>query len=324
MTNRLLNALIPPRRLILSKPKIVVTGAAGFIGSALSNSLTNKYSVFAIDDLTSGSWARLDPPIVRVQMDLASASLDDLMFVFAGAEKVCHLAAVKLNNPTQNAEQMLKTNILGTRNIFEAAGMSGVKKVLFTSSLYAYGSSGPAVMSEQDIPFPTTLYGMTKLIGEQMLKAAGEKYDFDAVAPRLFFIYGPGQFADGGYKSIIVRNCEQLNLGLPAIINGDGNQALDYVFIDDCIEALNSLLEKEVTGVLNLSSGTPQTVNTIIDTLLSLSNNSKTEYRDADWTAGSIRFGSNERIQSLTGWTPQTPFSKGLKQTWEYYAASRR
>lgn len=308
----------------MNKPKIVITGAAGFIGSALSNSLIEKYDVFAIDNLTSGFWARLNPSIVRVQMDLASASLHDLKVVFAGAEKICHLAAVKLNNPNQNSNQMLETNILGTRNIFEAAGMSGVRKVLFTSSLYAYGSSGPAIMSEQDIPFPTTLYGMTKLIGEQMLKDAGEKYDFDVVIPRLFFIYGPGQFTDGGYKSIIVKNCEQLSLGFPATINGDGNQALDYVFIDDCIQALNSLLEKKVTGVLNLSSGIPQSVNTIVDTLISFSSVSKIDYRDADWTAGSIRFGANERIQSLTGWTPMTSFSEGLKQTWEYYATAQQ
>lgn len=313
-----------PRRFVLKKPKIVVTGAAGFIGSALSNSLLNKYDVFAVDDLTSGSWTRLSPSIERIQMDLASVSLDDLLDVFAGAEKICHLAAVKLNSPTQNSDRMLDTNILATRNIFEAAGISGVKKVLFTSSLYAYGSMGPTIMSEPDIPSPTTLYGMTKLIGEQMLNSAAEKYRFDVVIPRLFFIYGPGQYMDGGYKSVIVRNCEQLNLGLPATINGDGNQALDYVFIDDCVEALNYLLEGGITGTMNLSSGIPRSVKTIVDTLVSFSSVSKIDYLDADWTAGSTRFGANERIFTLSGWTPTTSFPEGLKQTWEFYAALQR
>ena len=308
----------------MKKPKIVITGAAGFIGSALSNSLLEKYDVFAIDDLTSGSWTRLDPSIERVEMDLASASLDGLLDVFAGAEKICHLAAVKLNNPTQNSDRMIDTNIRATRNIFEAAGISGVKKVLFTSSLYAYGSMGPAIMSELEIPSPTTLYGMTKLIGEQMLNTAAEKYHFEVVIPRLFFIYGPGQYMDGGYKSVIVKNCEQLNLGLPATINGDGKQALDYVFIDDCVEGLNCLLEKGITGVMNLSSGVPRSVNTIVDTLVSFSSVSKTDYLDADWTAGSTRFGANERIHTLSGWTPTTSFSKGLKQTWEFYATLQR
>ena len=304
----------------MNKPKIVVTGAAGFIGSALSNSLINEYDVIAIDNLISGSWARLDPSIRRIEMDLASASVDDLRGVFTGAEKICHLAAVKLNNPGHNSDQMLRTNILATRNIFEAAGLSSVGKVLFTSSLYAYGSMGPAQMLEEDIPFPTTLYGMTKLIGEQMLTSAADKYHFDAVIPRLFFIYGPGQFADGGYKSVIVKNCEQLNLGLPATIKGDGNQALDYVYIDDCVAALNSLLHKKVTGVVNLSSGVPQSVNKIVDTLLSFSSTSKTDYHEADWTAGSIRYGANERIRSLSGWIPVITFSEGLERTWKYYA----
>ena len=306
------------------KPKIVVTGAAGFIGSALSNLLIKDYDVIAIDNLASGSWARLDPSIRRIEMDLDSASVDDLRGVFTGAEKICHLAAVKLNNPGHNSDQMLRTNILATRNIFEAAGLSNIGKVLFTSSLYAYGSMGPAKMLEEDIPFPTTLYGMTKLIGEQMLTSAAHKYHFDAVIPRLFFIYGPGQFADGGYKSVIVRNCEQLNLGLPATINGDGNQALDYVYIDDCVAALNSLLDKKVTGVVNLSSGVPQSVNRIIDTLLSFSSISKTDYLEADWTAGSIRYGANERIRSLSGWTPVIDFSEGLARTWKYYATTQQ
>ena len=313
-----------PRRFILNKQKIVVTGAAGFIGSALSNSLIENYDVIAIDNLTSGSWARLDPSVRRIEMDLASASVDNLRVIFTGAEKICHLAAVKLNNPGQNSDQMLSTNILATRNIFEAAGLSGIRKVLFTSSLYAYGSMGPAQMSEQDIPFPTTLYGKTKLIGEQMLASAAKKHHFDAVIPRLFFIYGPGQFTDGGYKSVIVRNCEQLNLGLPATINGDGNQALDYVYIDDCVTALNALLHQWVTGVVNLSSGVPQSVNRIVDVLLSISSTSKTEYHEADWTAGSVRYGANERIRSLSGWTPMISFSEGLERTWKYYATTQQ
>ena len=307
----------------MNKPKIVVTGAAGFIGSALSNSLIKEYDVIAIDNLTSGSWAKLDSSIRRIEMDIASASIDNLRVIFTDAEKICHLAAVKLNNPSQNSDQMLRTNILATRNIFEAAGLSGVGKVLFTSSLYAYGSMGPTQMLEEDIPYPTTLYGMTKLIGEQMLTSAAEKYHFDAVIPRLFFIYGPGQFADGGYKSVIVRNCEQLHLGLPATIKGDGNQALDYVYIDDCVAALISLIHQKVIGVVNLSSGVPQSVNKIIDTLLSFNSTSKTEYLEADWTAGSIRYGANERIFSLSGWTPLVSFSEGLARTWKYYGTTQ-
>jgi UDP-glucose 4-epimerase len=300
--------------------KVVITGGAGFIGASLANSLSKDFHVLALDNLAAGNWDRLNANVEKKVLDIFNASPKELNNSLEGAEFLCHLAAVKLHNTNNSSEEIIRTNIIGTKNLLEAAGQSGIKRVLFTSSLYAYGSLGPRIMREIDIPAPSTVYGSSKLIGEQMMLAASSKYGLSVVSARLFFVYGPGQFAEGGYKSVIVKNCERLLSGKPAIICGSGSQALDYVYIADCIDALSSLLFSEFTGTYNISSGGSISVNNLVKTIGKFSKYFKVEYRTADWTEGSIRFGDNLKIRTDLGWTPNTQILEGLKKTWDYYS----
>jgi UDP-glucose 4-epimerase len=302
------------------RKKVVITGGAGFIGAALANSLSKDFDVTAIDNLSAGEWHRLNPGIEKIELDISTASIAELTEAFRDAEYLCHLAAVKLHNVKNAADEVIRTNIVGTGNVLEAAGCVQLKRVLFTSSLYAYGSLGPKVMNERDLPVPTTVYGASKLIGEQMMTRASGLFEFSTVSARLFFIYGPGQYAEGGYKSVIVKTCEKFNAAKPALINGDGKQSLDYVYIDDCVLALKKLLLSDLTGTYNVSSGQSVSVNELVETIGRFSLSHEVEFAEADWTAHSIRYGDNSKIQNDLAWKPEIALSEGLQRTWKFYS----
>ena len=103
-------------------------------------------------------------------------------------------------------------------------------------------------MAEDDLPKPTTVYGASKVAGEHLLRVAGHENGLAWTVGRLFFIYGPKQYAEGGYKSVIVKNFERIRSAENPVVFGDGKQALDYVYVDDCVEALLAMLAPEHDG----------------------------------------------------------------------------
>ena len=161
------------------------------------------------------------------------------------------------------------------------------------------------------------MYGASKIFGENALSIIADKYSFQFSIARLFFIYGEKQFASGGYKSVIVNNFERIKNGLPAIINGDGEQILDYLYIGDCVDALICLAEKPQNGVLNVSSGIGITIKSLIGRMLDISGTSDFIHATADWTSGTRRVGTYQKLKASTGWTPQISIDEGLLKTWE-------
>lgn len=301
----------------LNNQRIFITGAAGFIGSALANHLSINNAVSGLDNLSTGDWGRCNSRILRMETDLATASERDLVDMLQGQDILFHLAAVKLHNVENSDSRIIQSNISASNKLFTAAGLAGIKRVIFTSSLYANGSLGPSIMQESDRENPATLYGASKLFSERDLAIASFKFGFSYAIPRLFFIYGPKQFSTGGYKSVIVSNFQRGAEGLPMQITGSGNQVLDYVYIDDCIESLVSIAQSSFQGVIHVSSGTGVSIEELVKAMNEISNNPGVINTPPDWTAGTRRVGSNELLLKVTSRTPKTSLTHGLKLTWE-------
>ena len=299
----------------------VVTGIAGFIGSYLVGRLVERgWVVRGLDNERSGDWRRVTVPVERIERDLASLADGELLSLCRGADVLFHLAAEKYNSSKSTPERIIDVNISATRRLFDAAGRAQVGRVIFTSSLYAYGALGPEWMSESDVPAPTTMYGLSKVAGEHLLRVAARDHGLRWTVARLFFIYGPRQYAEGGYKSVILRNFERIRRGERPVILGDGEQALDYVYVDDCVDALLAMLGPEHEGLTyNVAAGRAITVNELTRLMLrAAGSNLAPVPGPADWTAGTVRVGSPRLSAGRLAWRATTPIEEGLARVWRW------
>jgi len=301
-----------------------VTGGAGFIGSHLVRALLDNgaASVIAVDNLRTGAWSNTpdDARLKRVTLDFSTASQSELRDLMQGVDYLFHLAAEKHNQAIDIPNRVLEVNVDGTFRLFGAAVDAGIKKVVFTSSLYAAGRYTLPPMRETDLPEPRTVYGISKLTGEHLLRHFATSTGLRATAFRLFFVYGPRQYAGSGYKSVIVTNFERILRNESPVINGDGQQSLDYVHVDDVVRALQLALDPSADGaLLNIGQGTAVSVSRLTDVMLEVARSSLRPVEGpADWTAGTHRVCDNARAREILGWSPAVSLRDGLAGVYEW------
>lgn len=276
------------------------------------------HKVTVVDSGFAGDLGEVAHKVDLIADNFNCFTVADWHNIVDGKTYVFHLAAQKHNTLDVTSEEMIHTNVNSTHDLAIACAESGVKKLIFTSSLYSYGNLGNKIMKESDIPMPDTLYGSTKLMGENILRSISRKINLQWNIARLFFIYGPNQFAGSGYKSVIFKNFERIRDGLSPIINGSGTQALDYVFVLDAVEALIKLATIESSGnIVNISSSLPFSVNSLTNEMLKVAKSELSPIRgEADWTEGTIRFGDNNLAKETLKWETSVSLSKGLGLTW--------
>jgi UDP-glucose 4-epimerase len=300
---------------------IAITGAAGFIGHHLVKKIAETdCEIRAIDNLQSGNWKSLPDGVQAINQDITTMDEKQRELFLRDVKVFYHLAAEKYNSSSMTPERVVDANIVATEKLFRTAVRVGVPRIVFTSSLYAYGNTGPSCMHEGDVPLPNTHYGVSKLAGEHFLRTLCSGSATSWNVARLLFIYGPGQFSGGGYKSVIVKNFERILEGKNPIINGDGLQSLDYVFVEDCINALLLIGNSELSlQTVNVASGEATSIQSLVKQMCSVSNTTFIpEYAANDATHGTFRVGKNTQINDLFGWTPKTSMEDGLRKTWEW------
>lgn len=298
--------------------RVIVTGGAGFIGRHLvSDLLRSGDEVLVVDSGETGRIDLLPDECEIIHQDISELSLTDWKGLLRGIEVVYHLAARKYNTPGVTAEQLISANATATLRLAQAAAQVGVRKFIYASTLYAYGSLGPNDMSEYDVPEPKTVYGAAKLFGEHALRNKDLGAPLSWAVARFFFVYGPGQFAEGGYKSVIVSNFERIAAGEAPLIFGDGEQTLDYVYVGDIVRGLRALANTSENVLVNLGSGYGASINEVTALMRDVARSTvDPAFAPVDWTAGTRRVADIRRVKQLIGWEPEVSLRDGLQLTW--------
>ncbi|MBI2360520.1 MAG: NAD-dependent epimerase/dehydratase family protein [Deltaproteobacteria bacterium] len=306
--------------------RIVVTGGAGFIGSHVVDAyIAQGHEVFVIDDLSTGERSQLNPNAVFHQRDILDPAAAELLARIAPDVLSLHAAQMDLRRSVAEPLFDARVNILGLIHLLEAVKDSKIRKVIFASSGGAvYGEQGTFPAAEDHPTWPLSPYGVSKLAGELYLAYYHKTFGIPYVALRYANVYGPRQRSDGeaGVVAIFIRH---LLAGNAPIINGDGRQTRDYVYIKDVVTANLLALESSFTGALNIGTGRETDVLTLFR-LLCEKSGSKVAERHGPPKAGEQRRSSLEcaRARDSLGWSARFSLSEGLEETSDYYRRSMR
>jgi UDP-glucuronate 4-epimerase len=301
--------------------RYVVTGAAGFIGSHLAESLlAGGAEVVAVDCVTDHYDPALKEENARglelMRLDLAEADLGPLL---EGADGVFHLAAQPGVRASFGAgfPLYLRRNVLATQRLFEAASAAGVR-VVFASSSSVYGDAERYPTPEDVEPRPISPYGITKLACEH-LAAAYAPQGLDAVVLRYFTVYGPRQRPDMAFARVVAALAE----GRPFEVYGDGSASCGFTFVGDAVAATVLAMERgRAGGVYNVGGGEEATLADAL-ALLERVAGRRLEVVHRERAAGDARRTAADisRIRSEVGWEPATPLERGLRAHWEWASA---
>jgi UDP-glucose 4-epimerase len=236
---------------------ILVTGAAGFLGSALANRLAaDGHSVRGLDDLTAGDPARLSPLVLFTRGDVNDRP--KLWTLLQDVECVYHLAArVSVPESVLYPREYNAVNVGGTVSVMEAMRDAGVRRVVLVSSGAVYGEQGRQPLTENQEPDPRSPYAVSKLAAEYYVRTIGSLWGLESVALRVFNAYGPGQPLPAAHAPVIPRFLRQALQGGSLVVHGDGSQTRDYIYIDDVVEALAAVASAQDVDrqVINVGSG---------------------------------------------------------------------
>ena len=298
---------------------IVVTGGAGFIGSHVVDRLLSAgYQVEVIDDLSTGRESNLSPEVKIHKMDIRSPKLADLMMKLKPAS-VVHLAAqidvrLSLREPVVDAD----VNILGGINVVQSAIQAGTEHIVFASSAATYGSPEIIPTPEDAGGRPASPYGVSKLAFEHYLHYFHHMNGIKTAILRFANVYGPRQTVKGeaGVVAIFIK---KLMAGGVPIINGDGEQTRDYVYVIDVAEMVTKAVEDKLHGTFNVSTGQETSVNDLTDTLLEVADMKDAEIEHGPAVPNEDKRSclAPDRAKEVAGWQSQVSVKDGLGLTFQ-------
>ncbi|HIC90197.1 MAG TPA: NAD-dependent epimerase/dehydratase family protein, partial [Anaerolineae bacterium] len=246
--------------------RFLVTGGAGFIGSALANRLAAEgHHVRVLDDLSAGNSARLSPQVLFTRGDVKD--VPRLWTLLQDVDCVYHLAArVSVPESVLYPREYNDVNVGGTVALMVAVRDVGVKRVILASSATVYGQQPIQPVREDMRPNPIAPYAVSKIAAEHYVFALGTLYHIETVALRIFNAYGPGQPIPPVHAPVIPQFVKQTLAGGSVVIYGDGEQTRDYVYIDDVVQALIAAAHADRVNrqIINVGSGEEISVNQLV------------------------------------------------------------
>lgn len=305
--------------------KFLVTGGAGFVGSHMVEALLERGAkVRVLDNFSCSDRRTLDPyrkKIELVEGDVRKST--DVKKAVKGQDVVFHFAAIRsvvrsVENPLVSHE----VNASGPLVLLEESLRANVKHYLFTSTSAVYGASISPLQKEDAEKLPMSPYGVAKLAAEHYARYYFFEKKMPTTSVRIFNVYGPRQNPETQYSLVVPGVLSKIVRGERPVIDGSGEQARDFVYIGDILDALFKIAGNRKTygKVYNLGSGKATSIRRIVETLLRLTASPLKAVHgprrpgDPDRTCADI-----SKIHRDLSWSPRVSLEEGLRRTVEEY-----
>ncbi len=306
--------------------RVLVTGGAGFIGSHMADKLiADGHQVTVLDNESTGYRYNVPEQARYIKGDVAEMADLDKAFE-GGLDAVFHIAGQastirSFNDPTDD----LRTNVNGTINVLRQCIANKVGRMLYASSMTAYGHPKELPVTPDNPLMPVSYYGISKMAAERYVHATTERndldFDFHATSFRMFNVYGERQSLDNPYQGVVAIFIANMLRRETINIFGDGDQSRDFVHIEDVCNAWVGSLDnpKAYNQVFNLGTGTRRSVHDLIDAVLAAHDLTRDGY---DIKYGPLRPGDQRHMEAdisrtceLLGWEPKVDFTAGMART---------
>ncbi|WFE60987.1 NAD-dependent epimerase/dehydratase family protein [Micromonospora sp. WMMD712] len=301
----------------MSKQTVFITGGAGFIGLHVVPLLLDKgYRVRIFDNMFRGDREQVAKLAATGDVELVDQDVRYGGAVHAamkGCDLVVHLAAVSINKSQADPYESIDINMVGNHNVFAAAADHGVKRLVFASSASVYGDPKKLPMHEDDRLDPLTPYCISKRAGEDLLAFYQRSKGLNWIALRFFNVYGPGQKPTAYYTSVINHFVKRLKTGQPPVIDGRGEQSMDFIHVHDIARSVVAALEAERGNVpVNIGTGIDTSVATLAEILIKAVGVDVEPQFNPREVLVSRRAADITRAREVLGWEPTIAVEDGM------------
>lgn len=305
----------------------LITGAAGFLGSALANTLVREgHQVRGLDDLSTGDPSSLSADVLFTRGDVNDRP--KLWTLLQEVDCVYHLAArVSVPESILYVREYNSANVGGTVSLMEAMRDVGIRRVVFASSGAIYGEQDVQPVSEGQTPRPRSPYAVSKLAAEYYVRTIGNLWGIETVSLRIFNAYGPGQHLPASQPPVIPYLLRQALQNGTMVLHGDGSQTRDYVYMDDVISGMiAAATAPSINGlVINLGSGSETTVRALAGLVRKITASEANTIVNSKTSGGVARLCADITLAGKKlNYKPSISLEQGLRLTLERDARFKR
>ncbi|GAA1330918.1 NAD-dependent epimerase/dehydratase family protein [Saccharothrix algeriensis] len=303
----------------MSDRTVLFTGGAGFIGMHVIPLLLERgYKVRLFDNMSRGDRERVNELVAGGNVELVEKDVrygGAVREAMRGCTHVIHFATVSINKSVADPHESVDINMTGNHNVFAAAADEGVQRLVFASTASVYGEPERLPMHEDDRLQPLTPYCITKRAGEDLLGFYQRQKGLSWNALRFFNVYGPGQKIEAYYTSVINHFIQRLRKGQPPIIDGKGEQSMDFVHVHDLALAVVLALESEQANLpINIGTGVDTSVAQLAKILIdAVGVDVEPQFNPRDVLV-SRRAADITRAREVLGWEPTITVEQGMAE----------